>query len=139
MLAEMISCNVDAWPIKYLGVPLGGQPRSTTFWDLVVEKVSKKLACWKKYISLGGKITLIKVALNNIPIYYMSLFKMPHKVAIIVEKCQRYFLWEGCKEWKDHLMKWEDMTKSKENDGLGIGKLKEKNQAFWENNYGDSS
>lgn len=72
----MIGCSLGDWPLKYLGLFLGGRPKSTTFWDPVVEKVSKKLACWKKsYISLGGLITFIKGALVNVPVYYMSLFK----------------------------------------------------------------
>lgn len=80
-LAEVMGCKVGSWSMKYLGMPLGGNPRAVSFWDSVVEKVSKKLVCWKKsYISLGGKITLIKASLSNIPVYYISLFKMPFKV-----------------------------------------------------------
>lgn len=73
-------------------MPLGGNPIAVFFWDPVVE-VSKKLACWKRsYISLGGRITLIKAALSNILVYYMSLFKMSSKVFLTIEKCQRDFL-----------------------------------------------
>lgn len=58
--------------------------------------MQKKMACWKKiYISLGGRITLIKTTMSNVPGYYMSLFKMPTKVVQILEKCKLDFLWEG--------------------------------------------
>lgn len=91
--ADMMGCSIGRWPIKYLGMPLGGNPRVVAFWDLVVEKVFKRLASWKRSnISLGGKITLIKGALSNILVYYMSLFKMPIKVGSAIKKLQRDFL-----------------------------------------------
>lgn len=59
------------------------------------ERVDKKLACLKKsYISLGGKITLIKSALTNLLVFYMSFFRMSAKVVRVLEKCQRDFLWK---------------------------------------------
>lgn len=73
-----------------------------------MEMVNKKLSHWKRfYISLGGRITLFNSALANIPIYYISLFKMPVKVMKVLEKSQRDFLWEGGREKKSHLIKWE--------------------------------
>lgn len=79
--AQMLGYKVDPWPLKYFGLPLGESTKSCVFWDLVVERVQKNLSCWKfSYISLGGRIILIKAALTNVPVYYMSLFKMPVKV-----------------------------------------------------------
>ena len=44
----------------------------------MIEKFSTKLAKWKRrHITFGGRLGLIKFALSNLPIYYMSLFKMP--------------------------------------------------------------
>lgn len=72
--AQILRCRVEQWTMKYLGMPLGGNQRSCVFWDPVDEKVNKKLSSWKKsYISLGGRITLIKAALSNLPVYYVSV------------------------------------------------------------------
>lgn len=102
-----------------------------SFWDTIVEKVNKELANWKKnYISLGGRITLIKAALANIPIYYMSIFKLPSKVIKILEKSQRDFLWEGGTVKKDHLVSWEVACRPKAQGGLGVGRLKDRNKAL---------
>lgn len=74
-------------------MPLGGYQRSLSFWDPVVERVHKMLVGWKKScISLGDCLTLIKATLFNVPVYYMSLFKMPKKIQKELEKCQRDFL-----------------------------------------------
>ena len=42
-LAEIVQCSVGNWPIKYLGLPLGGNPTRKTFWEPVVTKVPKRL------------------------------------------------------------------------------------------------
>ncbi|KAM2902960.1 hypothetical protein COP2_002826 [Malus domestica] len=42
-LADFWGCEVGSWPIKYLGLPLGGRPRALKFWDPMVEKMEKRL------------------------------------------------------------------------------------------------
>lgn len=76
--AEEFRCKVETWPLKYLGLLLGGSPRTLSFLDTVVEGVQKKMPYWKKKILhfIGSIITLIKVAISNISVYYMSLFKI---------------------------------------------------------------
>ena len=59
-LALVLDCRVSERHLSYLGLPLGGNPKTIGFWDLVVERISKRLDEWKKdYLSLGGRITLI--------------------------------------------------------------------------------
>lgn len=46
-------------PVNYLGVPLGGNPNSKSFWAQTTESIHKKLNCWKySQISKGGKLML---------------------------------------------------------------------------------
>lgn len=42
-IAGSWGCEVGSWPMVYLGLPLGGNPRILTFWNPVVEKVEKRL------------------------------------------------------------------------------------------------
>ena len=93
----------------YLGVPLGGNPRSVSFWDPVVEKIPKRLGNWKgAYFSLGSQITLIQACLSSIPLYYLSLFRILVGVANTIEKIMRDFLWSGALDKnRDHLVSWE--------------------------------
>lgn len=44
-LAAEMGCEVGSWPLKYLGMPLGGNSRVISFWNPVVEKISRKLSC----------------------------------------------------------------------------------------------
>lgn len=68
-LAGIVGCEVLNWPLVYLGVPLGGNPRSESFWEPMVQRISKKLDTWKgAYYSLGGRITLIQASLSYVPV-----------------------------------------------------------------------
>lgn len=59
-----------------------------------MEKIGKRLEGWSKaLLSCEGRYTLVKSVLNGIPIYVLSLFKIPAKVAKALEKLMRDFLW----------------------------------------------
>ena len=124
-LANLIHCNAGKLPISYLGLPIGGKPRFKEMWSLVVERVERKFSIWKrKYLSFGGRITLIKSSLSNIPVYYLSLYNMPKKVCETLDRLRRDFLWEGnYDKRKIRLMKWREVIKPKRYGGLGLGDL----------------
>jgi hypothetical protein len=57
------------------------------------------------YMSKGGKVTLIKSTLANLPTYFLFLFPIPSRVANRIEKLYRDFLWGGLgEEFKYHLV-----------------------------------
>lgn len=84
------------------------------------------------YMCVGGKgCILIKTALSNILVYYMPVFfSIPVKVAKQIKSLQRSFLSEGKRSRRDHLIKWEEVCKPKNDGGLGIRNLLLKNQAL---------
>ena len=95
-LTALVECSVGVWPIKYLGLPLGDNPNRKSFWEPVVTKVAKRLDGWKRaFLSRGDRLTLIRSVLSSLPIYFLSLFKMPQGVANNVEKLMRDFLLGG--------------------------------------------
>ena len=91
-LAAELSYRKGNLPTTYLGRPLKMKRKSTQVWDGVEERFRKKLALWKRqYISKGGRLTLIKSTLSNLPIYTMSLYRMAIGVKLRLEKIQRDF------------------------------------------------
>ena len=69
-LAVELGCRVGSLPTVYLGQPLGANHKASSTWDGVEERMRRRLALWKRqYLSKGGRITLIKSTLANIPIY----------------------------------------------------------------------
>ena len=95
-LASKLGCKIDSLPTSYLGLPLGAKHKVLGVWDSIEERFRKRLDFWKaQYISKGGWIMLIRSILSSLPIYYLSLFRMPHKVCSRLERIQMQFLWGG--------------------------------------------
>ena len=103
-LALEVGYKVGRLPNSYLGIPLGANHKSVAVWDGVEERFLRRLALWKRnYISKGGRITLIRSTLSSMPIYLMSLLRMPRVVSLRLEKTQRDFLW-GVELWRESLI-----------------------------------
>ena len=82
LLMAVLGCKQGFLPMKYLCLPLGAKFKDKSIWNPILEKMERKLASWKKlYLSKGGRVTLIKNTLSNLPTYFLSLFPIPASVA----------------------------------------------------------
>ena len=110
-LAFELGCNIGSLPIEYLGLPLGAKHKEARVWDGVEERFGRRLAIWKRqYITKGGRLSLIRSVLSNMPTYFLSLFRLPKKVKLRLDKIQRDFLWGGGSlERKFHLINWDSV------------------------------
>ena len=103
-----------------------------SMWKPIISKISKRLAAWKgRFLSIGGRLCLLKSVLSNLPIYYLSLFPMPATVATTIERKFRSFLWSGKEESRKLCnVSWSTVALPKRIGGLGIGSLRDKNTAM---------
>ena len=101
-------------------------------WDPIVNKCERKLANWKqKLLFFGGRLTLIKVVLNSIPIYFFSFFRVPKSILDKLVWLQRRFLWGGGVEHKQIAwVKWESVCLPKQKGGIGIRDFRKFNYAL---------
>ena len=54
VLVEILGYRIGSLLMTYLGMPLGASHKSPTVWNLILEKIERKLADWKKiYLSKG--------------------------------------------------------------------------------------
>ena len=79
---------------------------------------------------MGGKLTLLKSTLSNIPTYFLSLFHIPASVATPLERLQRDFLWSGLGDSKKMHVKWTQVCTPIQSGSLGVKNLRRFNQAF---------
>nr|XP_025625605.1 uncharacterized protein LOC112717897 [Arachis hypogaea] len=129
---NLLGCKETNLPIRYLGIFLGANPRRVSTWKPIIDKVEEKLSLWKaKVLNKAGKLVLIKSVLNSLPVYYLSLYKMPKAVAEKLISLQKKFLWS--KEEGRHgiaLVKWEVVQTPKKLGGLGVGDAVMRNTAL---------
>jgi hypothetical protein len=72
MANTFLNCIRGEIPFKYLGLPVGANPRRMSTWAPMVEKIRSKLnSCRNKHISFGGRLELINSVFNSIPIFYV--------------------------------------------------------------------
>ena len=82
ILVDALGCKQGTLPFKYLTIPLGAKFKEKTIWNPILDKMERRLAGWKRlYLSKGGRVTLIKRTLSNLPTYFLSLFPIPVDVA----------------------------------------------------------
>ncbi|KAJ9558233.1 hypothetical protein OSB04_012847 [Centaurea solstitialis] len=103
--AKVIGCSSGLLPFTYLGLPVGVSMKRISHWEKVITKVKNKLSGWKtKWISFGGRLTLVKSVLSSIPLYFFSLFHAPvlggsvGGGGVLKEKFSRLFQLENSKE-----------------------------------------
>jgi hypothetical protein len=115
-----------------LGLPLGASFKLKAMWAGLEDLMSRRLVLWKRlYLSKGGRVTLIKSTLSNMPTYMLSLFPIPTDVVKRIEKIQRDFLWGGMNdEFKYHLVEWDKVCTPIDEGGLGIKNIRKFNQAL---------
>ena len=82
-------------------------------------------------VSKEGRLTLICNSLSSLPIYFLSLFRMPKSVCDRLERIQREFLWGGSNlEKKPHFVKWSTVCTEKKKGGLGLRSFSKLNKAL---------
>lgn len=132
LAAADIGCLTLKSPFSYLGVKVGGHLMCTNSWEEIINKLLSRLSKWKmKTLSIGGRLTLLKSVLGLMPIYYMSMFKVPKLVLKKMESIRSHFF-KGVdlKDRKISLVKWENVLSSKEKGGLGVSSFYALNRAL---------
>nr|GEU73608.1 hypothetical protein [Tanacetum cinerariifolium] len=113
-------------PVKYLGVPL--ITSRLVFRDCreLIEKVNIRVDDWKnKFLSAAGRLQLIRSVLSSMHIYWASMFILPFRVLINIERIIRRFLWKGGSK-----VAWEAVCLPKDEGGLGVRRLDTFNKAL---------
>ncbi|GJX10723.1 RNA-directed DNA polymerase, eukaryota [Tanacetum coccineum] len=106
---------------------VGGYMSGSKAWKEVVDSmVLSRLSRWKmKLLSIGGRLTLLKSVLGSMPIFHMSIFKVPSSILKSLESIRsRFFNGQDPKSNKASLGKVvTKVLTPKDKGGLGVSSL----------------
>ena len=129
---KTLNCSTMGTPFNYLGIEVGGNSRKEKFWEPVLNKLKSRLNVWKgRFLSMAGRICLVKSVITAVPLYYLSLFKASKSVCKSIISIQRRFLWGWGKDNKPiSWISWKNLCKPREEGGLGIRDIRKFNVAL---------
>lgn len=118
-------------PFRYLGVPLCAKRMSVTQYQVLIDKMVRKISDWKnKFLSYGGRLQLVQSILFSIQNYWSQIFLLPKRVMLAIESLCRKFLWAGdLSQTKKSLISWNSICRPKAEGGLGLIHLPSWNKA----------
>jgi hypothetical protein len=107
---------------KYLGFFIKSGFQRIEDWGWLIKKMEKRISNWcYRWLSLGGRFTLLKAVLESQPIYWLSLAVVPCSVLNTLRKLMYNFLWKrNCDSHQMHLCNWEQIVLPKIFGGWGI-------------------
>lgn len=105
------------------------------FWDLVISALKSKLSSWKgRFLSIGGRVTLLNSFLSNIPINQLSFYRILVKVMQEIIYIQRNFIWHGVADKRGLVwVSLETICKPGKFGGLGVKYIRKFNQTLLSN------
>ena len=79
---------------KYLGYFLKPLGYCVNDWKWLIQRYERKISHWaQKFLSMGGRLTLIQVVLSSIPVYWFNLAPIPVSVLNKLRSITFSFLW----------------------------------------------
>ncbi|KAJ3705206.1 hypothetical protein LUZ61_008911 [Rhynchospora tenuis] len=127
---RVLQVDVSTFPLSYLGLPLTlRRPDRLTFQNLIY-KVQQKLEGWKSaLLSRAWRVVLASTVLSAIPIYFMSVFKLPMWVIKELDRLRRNFIWGSANNTgrATHLLSWSRVCLPKTLGSFGLLDLRLQN------------
>lgn len=116
---------------KYLGYFLKPNNYKKADWLWLLKKVETKIKHWThRWLSLGGRLVLVKSVLESILVYWLSLVHVPKSIFEGIRKSCASFLWLGKRKTGFHLAKWSMLLKSKSFGGQGLKDIRNFSKAL---------
>jgi len=132
-LRRLTGIRQGNFPITYLGCPVFYGRKNKSYFEELVRKIAGRILLWQnRFLSFGGKYTLIYHVLQSLPVYLLSAMNPPKCVIDQIHKNFAKFFWGSSSSLKGkHWVAWDDMCLPKEEGGLGFRYLHEVNNALF--------
>jgi hypothetical protein len=77
-IVNMLNCKLGEMPMRYLGIPISDGKLGKAVFNVVSEKVAKRIPPWKgKFMSSGRRPILTNSSLSSLPTFTMGFYLLP--------------------------------------------------------------
>ncbi|XP_059070666.1 uncharacterized protein LOC131860291 [Cryptomeria japonica] len=98
-IARLFAIKIGQMPGKFLGMPLFSGAGKMNIWKGFLYGYKAKMEGWKsKWLSLAGRLLMLKSVVLAMLIFPMAYFKLPGSIIKNMQQKMRKFLWNGNKE-----------------------------------------
>jgi hypothetical protein len=127
-----LQISTEALGEKYLGLPTSAERGTAGVFNYLPGRVQGMVGGWaEKNMSCAAREVLLKANAQAVPTYPMACFKLPPMVCQKLTSAVSNYWW-GCSldNHKIHWLRWEKLTRSKGDGGLGFRDFALFNQAM---------
>lgn len=132
MIERVTGFARHSFPIRYLGFPLFFGRCKVSYFGGLSQSVLGRIVSWKsKFLSIGGRITLIRHVLSAIPVHLLSAVVIPQEVFKVLERVCAKFLWGVSEDGsKFHWVRWSHLCYPIEEGGVAFRRPRDVYAAF---------
>ncbi|XP_037491283.1 uncharacterized protein LOC119369242 [Jatropha curcas] len=129
---SILSITGKDLPFMYLGAPIYKGINRAQYCSYLLQKIDAKLKGWtKKFLSIGGRLLLIKHVLSSIPRHTLRAMSLPKSIIAILEKKFADFFWSSDTTIRRyHWLKYSRFCFLVEEGGLGLRSLTSLQEAY---------
>lgn len=96
LVQETLSCKIEAFPCRYLGIPLSIYKLKKMDEQILIDSVAARIPQWKgKLLNVAGRMALAKATLSAIPVHMPIALCLSPWALEQIDKRRRAFIWCG--------------------------------------------